>query len=282
MYEDNLQIGQINYLNIWPIFYFLRNTPNLQTKGMDFLEGHPSELNMLLRQGKVDLAPASLFEYLENAELYHLLPNNGISASREVQSVILCTPVHGKDLEKHIRNKGKVSITSASATSVALLKILWRFAWDLPLPQWVHSPPGKGEETGLPFLEIGNFALETYFSPPKGYVVFDLAREWKKFTGLPFVFAVWIARRGLSEEKNYKLRQLYMELERIKSNFPHEFASIVDKRPPGQFTSEQLLEYWQTMHFNLFPENLAAMAIFALYCSKLGLIEGAPVLSWKS
>ncbi|MFP4658215.1 MAG: menaquinone biosynthesis protein, partial [Desulfonatronovibrionaceae bacterium] len=197
----DLTVGQINYLNIWPVFYFLRQTPEISGAGIEFQEGHPSRLNASLRQGEVDLAPASLFEYLKNPGLYRLLPNNGISATREVQSVLFCTPVRGGLLREYVQSKGRVSLTSASATSAALLRILWKYAWDLPEPQWTESDPGRGPETGVPFLEIGNHALEIWLNPPPGYAVFDLAREWEKMTALPFVFAVWIVRAGLEEKK---------------------------------------------------------------------------------
>ncbi|MFO7817274.1 MAG: menaquinone biosynthesis protein [Thermodesulfobacteriota bacterium] len=281
MGTQNLIVGQINYLNIWPVFYFLKKDNGLSAQGIDFLEGHPSELNMLLRRGEVDMAPASLFEYLENAELYHLLPDNGISASREVQSVIFCTPVHGDRLKDYIRQGGEISLTSASATSVALLKILWKYAWDLPEPEWINSEPGRGTDTDLPFLEIGNFALETWLNPPTGYQVFDLAREWRKFTDLPFVFAVWIVRDGLEPAKIEKIKRLHQIIENMKPDLPQKMPSIVDKRPPGRFKSEDVIRYWRTMHYGLPPENLAAITLFGKYCHELGLIKGVPALSWQ-
>jgi chorismate dehydratase len=281
MGTQNLIVGQINYLNIWPVFYFLKEDSRLSAQGINFLEGHPSELNMLLRRGEVDMAPASLFEYLENAELYHLLPDNGISAAKEVQSVVFCTPLSEKELQNHIRKGGEISLTSASATSVALLKILWKYAWNLPEPKWINSEPGRGTDTGLPFLEIGNFALETWLNPPTGYQVFDLAREWRKFTGLPFVFAVWIVRDGLEPAKMEKIKRLHRIIEDMKPDLPQRLPSIVDKRPAGRFKSEDVIGYWRTMHYGLPPENLAAITLFGKYCHELGLIEGVPALSWQ-
>jgi len=281
MSTRKLVIGQIDYLNIWPIFHFLKHSPRFSTTGIKFVPGHPSRLNTFLKEGSIDMAPASLFEYLLNAELYNLLPNNGISAENEVQSVLFCTPLSGDELRGYVREKGRIALTSASATSVALLKILWKYAWNLPVPEWIITAPGQGKDTGLPFLEIGNFALETWLNPPSGYRIFDLAREWRKFTGLPFVFAVWIIRNELCPEKQYKIQKIHQDIEKTKSRLKLDLPGIVNKRPRGRFSSEQVLRYWQTMHYDLHPENLASIILFGKYCHQLGLIDGVPALSWQ-
>jgi chorismate dehydratase len=162
--------------------------------GGELVTGTPAELNDLLVAGELDVSVISAIEYARHAKDLVLLPELAISCDGPVRSVALFSrrPVGQLD--------GRTVLLSASSrTSVALLELLCREVW--------HSKPRFAEAraeaqdldalSALPHeavLVIGDAALTLAAGGiyPHRY---DLGEEWKRWTGLPFVFAVWAARR---------------------------------------------------------------------------------------
>lgn len=277
-----LRIGQISYLNVLPLYHHLRRMfPDEPT--MDFIPGHPSEMNAGLADGSLDAAPASAFEYLRDAESYRLLPDLSITASEgPVKSVLLVSPAPLDELPAWMDANGpQVNVTRASASSVALLKVLWGCFWKLPEAQWNDIEPGTGQEHGCPFLEIGNHALRNYLNPPQGWHIVDLAAEWRRFTGLPFVFAVWIVRRRLTVVQQDLLSDVHAALMHCKASCMEavdEISELPDIR--GWIDRNGVYDYLSTLGYDLGPREQASLALFGKHCTELGLIKGTPELSW--
>jgi chorismate dehydratase len=276
-----LKIGRIDYLNVWPLFYHLtkRFPPGEE---VEYVAGHPSALNALLSRGEIDMAPCSSFEYLLHPGSYDLLPGLSISARREVQSVLLVSPVALAELPEYLSHNGrKVSLTTASATSVALLKILFRHAWGVPDPIWVSAAPGTGLTISNPFLEIGDMALKIWVDPPKGWHVIDLAGAWEAMTRLPFVFGVWIVRNDLSSERRTVLAKIAGDLLSIKERVRREIPELACAPGLPEWIGKQALQsYWETIEYDLTPEHQASLVLFGSLCRGLGLLPSVPALSW--
>lgn len=276
-----LHIGKIDYLNIWHIFQLLAQSC---PEGPEFhyVPGHPGQLNQLLAEGKIHLSPSSSFEYLLRAENYKLLPGASISAQKEVQSVLFLSPVPWEELPTWLAdNPGPICTTQASATSTALLKILWKQKWKLPEPVWQDVPPGQGLSTGRPFLEIGNLALQHFMQPPPGYLIYDLASQWQQWTNLPFVFAVWIVRRNLSPKHQELVANLAPKLTTIIAELEEHYPSLAAlPQRPAWLQVQDLINYWQCMSYGLGPDEQASLALFGQYCTEEGLLPGMPGLVW--
>lgn len=276
-----LRIGRIDYLNIWHVFHLLQA---FCPEGPDFhyVPGHPSALNQALAAGVLDISPSSSFEYLERAENYKLLPGASISAEHEVQSVLFLSPVGLDTLPQWLAaHPGPVCVTRASATSTALLKVLWSQKWNLPIPAWQETEPGTGLATGRPFLEIGNLALRHFVHPPPCYEVIDLAHEWSSWTGLPFVFAVWVVRRGLSMTAKKRVARLGRHITAVTATLGRHFAALSHlPQRPDWLSQQELLRYWQAMDNALDPRQQAGLVLFAERCIQQGLLPGAPALTW--
>ncbi len=278
-----LQIGRIDYLNVWHIFHLLAK---ICPEGPDFhyVPGHPSTLNHELTTGELDISPSSSFEYLLHAEGYELLPGASICAQAEVQSVLFLSPAPLDELPAWLdRHPGPVCLTGASATSTALLKVLWSQKWGLAEPEWLEVAPGAGLATNRPFLEIGNLALRHFVHPPHGYRIIDLAWEWTQWTNLPFVFAVWIARRDLAPAARQLLGRLHRHIAAVTDTLDREFERLSHRSPHSAWlTQQELLRYWQALDYGLDAREQAGLTLFAACCTRQGLLSGTPALTWFS
>ena len=277
---SSLNIGKIDYLNVWPMFHLLEQNHDLQ-QNCNLVPGHPSFLNACLAKGSVDISPSSAFEYLLHAERYQILPELSISSNGPVQSVLLVSPVPVADLPAFLAEHGnQVNVTGASATSVGLLKILWSLAWKLQTPTWHVTEPGKGISQELPFLEIGDRALEIFIQRPAGWHIIDLGEAWKQWTGLPFVFALWIVRRDLDPEQCALLQTLARHLIAIKKSVHTQLDLLASQAVHTHFSHTDLISYWNVMKYELDHEEQASLALYAHYCQQIGLLSGVPALHW--
>ena len=102
----------------------------------------------------------------------------------------------------------RIYLDAHSKTSVQLCGFLAKKLWKIE-PEWVsmedYAVLDNGEE-GDAYLLIGDkvFDHEGKFS-----FVYDLAEEWRKATKMPFTFAVWVARKGLSYDVRDELQAAF-------------------------------------------------------------------------
>jgi chorismate dehydratase len=137
------------------------------------------------RQADVGIVPSIEYQRLDGARI---LPGMSIASKREVKSVVLLSKMPLAQVQT-------VALDESSRTSAALVRILMHKFYARRV-QFSPAKPEPGEmlKQADAALLIGDPGL-TYRGPAE---VHDLAREWRKFTGLPFVFAVWMGRADLS------------------------------------------------------------------------------------
>jgi chorismate dehydratase len=187
-----MRLGRIPWINCYPVYGAIDR--KLVPVPAELVSGTASELNELLATGAVQVSAVSAVEYARNAVLYHLLPDLAISCDGPVQSVALFSK---RPLDQLT---GRTVLLSASSrTSVLLLELLCRHQWKIA-PRFATvraEAPDLPTFSALPHeavLVIGDAAL--FLSTQALYPVrVDLGQAWKEWTGLPFVFAVWAARR---------------------------------------------------------------------------------------
>jgi chorismate dehydratase len=192
-----MRIGRIGYINCAPVYGAIDRGRVALPPESELITGTPAELNDLLVAGELDVSVISAIEYARHARDLVLLPDLAISCDGPVRSVALFSkqPVG--------RLSGSTILVSASSrTSVALLELLCRDVWRIT-PKFAEARAEAQDLESLgalpheAVLVIGDAALQlaaggTY---PQRY---DLGEEWKRWTGQPFVFAVWAARRQAS------------------------------------------------------------------------------------
>ena len=187
-----LRLGRIPWINCYPVYAAIDR--GLVPVDAELVTGTAADLNDLLAAGELDVSVVSAVEYARNAAAYHLLPDLAITSDGPVHSVVLFSrrPVHELDGATVLR-------TSSSRTSVLLLELLCRHRFRVrPRFATVRAESSDLEALrGFPHeavLVIGDAALLLASEGRYPYKV-DLGTAWKEWTGLPFVFAVWAARR---------------------------------------------------------------------------------------
>ncbi len=203
-----MRLGRIGYINCYPVYGAMDR--GVVPVGGELVTGSPSELNGLLAAGELDVSVVSAVEYARNAGAYHLLPDIAISCDGPVRSVALFSQRPVEELD------GRTVLVSASSrTSVHLLELLCHDVWEVrPVLVEARAEAQDLDELGsLPHeavLVIGDAAL---LLAAGGHYAhrYDLGEEWKAMTGLPFVFAVWAARREAPVEQVGALHRALLE-----------------------------------------------------------------------
>ena len=181
-------ITAVSYLNTIPFVYGLKHADNLRA---DLLLAPPAECAKNYIEGKADIAllPAAVVPELKQTNIITDYCIGAVGAVRTV-TVISNTP---------IGRVKRIWLDAHSRTSVQLVGYLAAKHWHIS-PEWYdlqdYQQVAFAEATDA-FLLIGDkvFDHEELFN-----YNYDLSEEWNKFTGLPFAFAVWVARKGTAYE----------------------------------------------------------------------------------
>jgi chorismate dehydratase len=267
-----LKIGHIQYANCTPIFSSLIS--NFDCSGYQFIDGVPARLNAMLRAGDIDLSPSSSIEYAQAHEQYCLLPELSISAIGPVKSVFLFSRVPIEELDGC-----PIGLSAESDTSVNLLRVLLarRYGFNnsfertsLPLDQALESFPGV--------LQIGDAALKGALAAGSTRI-YDLGELWHRFTGLPFVFALWIVRREAARDKAPRLAALCRDLIAAKKIAYASYPEIAAACPEREWlAADALVDYWRTISYELTPAHLEGARCFFRHAYEMGLIPTLPQL----
>jgi chorismate dehydratase len=266
-----LRIGHIDYLNCVPFFRYLR------TDEADYriVTGTPAQLNSLLAKGQIDLCPASSFEYGRHCSDYLLLPDLSISACGAVKSVLLFSSCPLEELTDK-----PIAVTGESATSVHLLQILLRevYGFDRLHLQCPEFPVEEVIAAGGAGLLIGDRALQAAKVGMAPYV-FDLGTLWHAFSGLPFVFALWIVRRDVVAAKEAQVAQLQRRLQAGLTRALADLPGLAEQTAGRScLTPKELLAYWQSMSFRLNDAHQQGLKLFFQLAVKYQFLESPPEL----
>lgn len=192
-----MRLGRIGYVNCYPVYGAMDRGVVVAPAAL--VTGTPAELNDRLADGRLDVSVISAVTYAQHSGMLELLPDLAISSDGPVRSVLLFSRAPLSRLDG-----ARVLVSSASRTSVLLLDVLARDCWQVNLLTTpAPTEPGDLEKLAdVPHdavLVIGDGAL--LLSAARAYPhVTDLGEEWKRWTGLPFVFAVWAARRDTDRQ----------------------------------------------------------------------------------
>jgi chorismate dehydratase len=215
----------------------------------------------MLARGQVQAALVPVIEYQRMDELA-IVPGVCVGSRRRVRSVVLVTSDEVDDLRK----VQTVALDISSRTSAALVRIIFREFLGFE-PKWIVSAPDVASmlSTADAALIIGDPGMT--FSRER-IVVYDLAELWRKYTGLGFVFAMWMAR----EREGERVRRIDFKGARDEglahvSEIAALYSPVVGL--PPQEISSYLLE---NISFELDEEMSAGLDLFYRLAYRHGII----------
>jgi len=276
-----LRISAISYLNTAPLMWDFEHGDADSSEGglsearpaFDISYTIPSQCAADLRTGSADIGIVPVAAYAGIPDLA-ILPGVAIASRRAVRSILLVTNVPLEKIET-------VALDTSSLTSVALTKVLFKKWWG---GARTFSPMAPDIDQMLAAhdagLVIGDPALKIDRSR---YITYDLAEEWIRLTGKPFVFAFWAVRQAALKDAPADL-----DLARVfQKSRDHGLAAgnlhqIGREWAPRLALSEEQVKRYLTenIHYYLDPACLEGMRLFYQYAEECGALPMAPELSF--
>ncbi len=183
---DITRVSVVSYLNSKPFLYGLQHSPIVRK--ISLTVDIPSKVagKLAFNQTDIGLIPVA---GLEDLDEYYIVGNYCIGAVGKVKTVVLVADVPLEEVET-------ILMDYQSRSSVLLAKVLARFYWKKQF-KWENTcndfqNVSIGGKTAGVVIGDRVFEIENRFR-----FVYDLSEEWQKFTGLPFVFAVWAANKKI-------------------------------------------------------------------------------------
>jgi len=268
-----VRVGRIPYLNCKPIYSAIER--GIVPLDATLVDGTPTALNKLMQDSQLDLSVVSAMEYAREPNRYFLLPDLAISCDGPVRSVLLFSHRPAESL-----NGQRVIVSRSSMTSVALLELLFENVWKCR-PIFVPGDVESNADYGLrgsdavASLVIGDAALgyaatranrlsmhgpQPAARSPQPEFVYDLGTEWRQWTGLPFVFAVWVAQRSTPVTPALSAHAALIESRNWGLQHLDEIAN--EASADGRFSYRVCLEYFEGIDYALSYGHLAGLTEF--------------------
>ena len=255
------RVGTVAYLNAKPLTWALEQG---WIAGAEARPAVPSALASRLLAGELDAAIVSSVLAVREPTL-SILPTAGcISADGPAQSVLLFSRVHIEQIRS-------VALDASSLASVALCRVLLEQRYRAK-PDYHSMPPSLPQMLAAcdAALLIGDPGLAQYIRGASGlpaYDVLDLGRAWHEWTGLPFVFAAWVAPHELVDSPLPAL--LEESRRRLLAVLPTIAAAEAERISLPEPVCRHYLEH--VIRYEFGPREQQGFALFAEYVRGMGL-----------
>uniref|UniRef100_A0A7C4A888 Chorismate dehydratase n=1 Tax=Fundidesulfovibrio putealis TaxID=270496 RepID=A0A7C4A888_9BACT len=271
-----MRLGRISYLNVLPIYHPLE--AGWVEHGFRIEQGPPAQLNAMVRDDLLDLSACSSIEYARNPDRYVLLPDLAIASDGPVKSVLLLS----RDDPRTLGDKS-ILVTAETHTSAALLRVVLERVHGMrpefrPAQGSVRQALAMGAQDRA-VLAIGDEALSLRKDPRFPHHL-DLGEVWRDWTGLPFVFGVWVARRQALAEDPDGVRagaRLLRRSKRAGQAAIEEIVSLACLRHP-HLTRAEIRRYFDRLCYDLGEREQQGLRLFYQCLQEHALIPKAPEL----
>jgi len=266
-----LRISAISYLNTAPLMWDFEHGEAGQK--FDISYTLPSTCARDLESGAADIGiiPAAAYTLIPGLKI---LSEVAIASRRPVRSILLVSKVP-------VEKAHTVALDTSSMTSVALTKVLFE-KWlgggrtFSPMPPQIEKMLAEHDAA----LVIGDPALQIDRSQ---YFTLDLAEEWIRRTGKPFVFAFWAVRSAALTEASPSLDlcEIFQQ-SRDHGLTPASLDQISREWAPRLRLSEADIRSYLTenIHYSLDPACLEGLGLFYRYAAEIGALPAAPEISF--
>jgi chorismate dehydratase len=246
---ESLRIGCVRYLNAQPLIHGWPGAVEFD---------HPAVLCRKLADAELDVALVSSFEYLRNP-IYSIADGLAVAADGPVYSVFVAHTGSIEEVEE-------IELDPASLTSVNLLRCLL-FERDSKARLLSVTPDSSIEiaRTRARLL-IGDQAIRFRQEHGSRYEYWDLAAEWKRATGLPFVFALWLIRPEVADASTVADALRVRRDENLS-----DLEQVIAAHP--EFPAEFCARYFRDcLRFNFGDAEKKGLLLFRTLCEKHGIL----------
>ncbi len=273
--KSPLRMGRIGYLNVLPIYYPLES--GRIGHEFEMVSAPPAVLNSMMARGELHISSTSCFEYACNPEKYYIVKDLSIGSRGPVMSVLLLSSCPVEELDT-----AEVLITGETATSSALLQMLLEQKYGIKA-QYRVGNVSQCLATGKPpkaFLAIGDEALRLRHRADYPYRL-DLAEEWRTWTGLPFIFGLWVVCRKAAHARLFSADPTALFHEARQWSFDN-MDVILDITQHGCPLSRQELStyYHEGLLYTLRDDEVDGLKLFYEKLAEGGRIPRAPTLDF--
>ena len=266
MNSKQLKIGLIDYLNAFPFSWPMQQ--DSASHNWQCILARPGKLNSLLSHNKLHISLVSAFEYLRHADQYLIAPNIALSSKGYVDSVRLVSTLPIEQLQDKV-----IHITSASASSVAVLQILLGEQGIKPKELIEYSCHDGIPTNAIAALTIGDEALSNDFS--RFEFSYDLGAEWHKRFNRDVVFALCVIRRDAIKVYNTDISeaiQLMASAPKIAFSNTAALEQACIKHYPQ---IDNPIDYLNRLHFEMDEDERDNLQYFIELCAKHQLISNS-------
>ena len=251
-----MQIGAVSYLNSRPLIEGLEGLLPSANLVLDY----PSRLADALSNGQLDVALIPSIEYFRRPG-YEVISDACVAARGEVLSVKLYCRVHPGQIRT-------LALDEGSRTSAALTKVILAERYGvIPKTEPLRMESATTDSSADAVLLIGDRAMH---SPEESFVeVMDLGQFWYDWTGLPFVFAMWVARREVNTEG------VDEALSHARDLGIANVADIAREEAPRLGISETLAHTYltRTLHYHLTSAERSGLKLFSELAAQHNLVK---------
>lgn len=268
------RMGRIEYLNVLPIYHALE-TGHVPHE-YELVYGPPAALNAMMERNELAVASTSSIEYARRPEKYWILPDLAIASHGTVQSVLLVSRVPVEALDGRT-----VLVSTATHTSAALLKLLLAEHARVSVSFVTGNASQRMAAPDAPdaALVIGDEALRLRHDPVYTHV-WDLGEQWLAWTGLPFVFGLWVANREAAARNAMAegpAKILHAARDWGVANRGAVLAAAAARYP---MTPEALAAYFACLVYTLGEREREGLRLFYERLARAGEIPRVPDLAF--
>ena len=242
-----IKVSAVSYLNTKPLLYGIERSTLIDD--IELTLNYPAIIAQALRDGTVDLGlvPVAAIPTIPNARV---VSDYGLAADGKVASVCIFSKVPMDKIER-------VYLDYQSRTSVQLAQILLEHHW-LKQVEFIPATENyiasiEGTTAGV---IIGDRALEQL---PNFEYIYDLAEAWKAFTGLPFVFAAWVANKDLPTD-------FIAQFNKANEIGLDNLTEIITQNPYPAYDLN--VYYKENIQYFIDEEKIKGLALFLEYLNK--------------
>ncbi|MCR5563371.1 MAG: menaquinone biosynthesis protein [Desulfovibrio sp.] len=273
MSKTPLRMGRISYLNVLPIYHPLES--GIIPHDFELVSAPPAVLNDMMGRGELVVSSCSCFEYARRPDRYYLVEDLSIGSHGPVMSVLLFSRRPIGELAGRT-----ILISGESHTSVALLRLLMRDRYhvDVAYETGQVTPALRSTNPPEAFLAIGDEALRLRGTPDYPCCI-DMAEAWRDWTGLPFIFGLWVVSREAADRHVFTTDPGDL-LRRGRDWGMAHLDVILDLTAYGcPLSREELRVYYEDgLVYTLGDEEQKGLTLFYKKLAQAGMINAEPPL----